>query len=94
MPGWRHAHFQDPPTKSLLFDSMVCPASTYHSPCWDPDLLDVDWTRVERLEVLLLARMICCTPSTPHQIVLAKFGASPPHIESGQVEGIPQEGRN
>ena len=72
-----HSHFQDPRTKSLLFDSLVRPAGMYGSPCWGADLLDREWARVERLQILMFARMIRSKPSVPHQIILAEFGASP-----------------
>ena len=44
-----HSHFQDPRTKSLLFDSLVCLAGMYGSPWWGADLVDTEWARVEHL---------------------------------------------
>ena len=77
-----HSHFQDPWTKSLLFDSLVRPASMYGSPWWGADLSDTEWARVKPLQILMFARMIRSKPSVPHQIILAKFNTSPLQLDA------------
>ena len=72
-----HSHFQDLRSKSLLFDSLVCPTGIYGSSCCRPDLSDMEWMRVEHFQILMLVRMIRSKPLVPHHIILIEFGASP-----------------
>lgn len=76
------SHFQHPDTKSLLFDTLARPAAMYASPFWAPDLDARGWRRVERLQVLMLSRMIRAKSSVPHEIMLAEFGATPLALEA------------
>ena len=73
---FRH-HFQDISSKLSLFDSLVRPTVLYGSVAWGPSLITSDWASIERVQTLLLRRIIRCHRLTPHSIVLAKFGAHP-----------------
>ena len=77
-----HSHFQDPRAKSLLFDSLVRPTGMYSSPCWRADLSDTKWVRIERLQILMFARMIHSKPSIPHHIILAEIDALPLQLDA------------
>lgn len=60
-----------------LLDSLVKPSVLYGSTVWGPSLLESDWASVERVQTLFLQRIIRCHWFTPHNIVLAEFGAHP-----------------
>lgn len=76
------AHFQDPGTKCLLFDTLVRPAAMYGA-FWGPGLPNREWSRIERLQILMCSRMIRSKPSTPHSVILqAKFTATPLQIDA------------
>ena len=69
--------FQDTTTKMSLLDSLVKPTVLYGSTVWGPSLLEFDWAFVERVQTLFLRRIIKCHRFSPHNIVLAEFGAHP-----------------
>ena len=54
----------------------------YGNPCWGPNFLDTKWAWVECLKILMFALMIHNKPSIPHQIILAKFKASPLQLDT------------
>ena len=60
-----------------LFDSLVRPTVLYGSVVWGPSLIASDWASIERVQTLLLHRIIRCHRFTPHSIVLAEFGVHP-----------------
>ncbi|MCO5586104.1 hypothetical protein L7F22_040043 [Adiantum nelumboides] len=80
--GCHQTHFQEHRTKSWLFDTLVTPALLYAAPVWTPGLSEQAWSRLERPQILLLARMIRSKPSVPHDIVRAEFGAPPMVVEA------------
>lgn len=40
-----HAHFQDPPTKTWLVDTLVCPTALYGAPFWGCDMPTSQWKK-------------------------------------------------
>jgi hypothetical protein len=78
---FRH-HFQDISSKMSLMDSLIRPTVLYGSEIWGPSLLESDWASVERVQTLLLRRIIRCKQSVPHHIILAEFGARPFRLET------------
>ncbi|MCO5602246.1 hypothetical protein L7F22_056374 [Adiantum nelumboides] len=78
--GCHQTHFQEPCTKSWLFDTLVTPALLYAAPVWTPGLSEQAWSKLER--PLLLARMIRSKPSVPHDIVRAEFSTPPMVVEA------------
>ena len=76
------AHFQKPRTKVWLFDTLVTPALMYAAAVWALGLSASSWTQIERLQVLMLSRMIRSKPSVPHDIVRAEFAAPPMLVEA------------
>jgi hypothetical protein len=53
----RH-HFQDISSKMSLMDSLIRPIVLYGSEIWGPSLLEFDWASTERVQTLLLRRII------------------------------------
>jgi hypothetical protein len=73
---FRH-HFQDISSKMSLMDSLIQPIVLYGSKIWGPSLLESDWASTERVQTLLLRRIIRCKQTIPQHIILAEFGARP-----------------
>jgi len=71
---FRH-HFQDISSKLKLMDTLIRPTVLYGSEIWGPSLLESDWAAAERVQTLLLRRIIRCKRTIPQQIILAEFGA-------------------
>jgi len=63
-------------------DTLIYPTVLYGSKVWGPCLLEINWTSVERVQILLLRRIIRCKQIIPQQIILAKFGARPLWLET------------
>ncbi|MCO5574914.1 hypothetical protein L7F22_028709 [Adiantum nelumboides] len=80
--GCHKTHLQEPRTKGWLFNTLVTPALLYAAPVWTPGLSKQVWSRLERPQILLLARMIRSKPSVPHDIMRAEFGAPPMVVEA------------
>ncbi|MCO5546787.1 hypothetical protein L7F22_000223 [Adiantum nelumboides] len=80
--GCHQTQFQEPRTKGWLFDTLVTPALLYAAPIWTLGLSKQAWSRLEKPQILLLARMIRSKPSVPHDIVRAEFGAPPMVVEA------------
>jgi hypothetical protein len=62
-------HFQDISSKMSLMDTLVQPTILYGSEVWGPGLLEFDWSSTERVQIILLHRIIRCkqdSPSTHH----------------------------
>jgi hypothetical protein len=78
---FRH-HFQDISSKMSLMDSLIRPTVLYGSEIWGPSLLESDWASVERVQTLLLRRIIRCKQTVPQHIILAEFGARPFRLET------------
>lgn len=78
---FRH-HFQDISSKLSLMDTLIRPTVLYGSEIWGPSLLESDWAAVERVQTLLLRRIIRCKCTIPQQIILAEFGAQPFCLET------------
>ena len=56
-------------------DSLIRPIVLYGLEIWGPSLLELDWASIERVQTLLLCRIIRYKQTVPHHIILAKFGA-------------------
>ena len=54
----------------------------YGSEIWGPSLLESDWASSERVQIVLLRRIIRCKQTVPQHIILAKFGAQPFRLET------------
>jgi hypothetical protein len=78
---FRH-HFQDISSKMSLMDTLICPTILYGSKIWGPSLLESDWASAERVQILLLRRIIRCKQTVPQHIILAEFGAQPFRLET------------
>jgi hypothetical protein len=65
-----------------LMDSLIRPTVLYGSKIWGPSLLESNWTSIERVQTLLLCRIIRCKQTVPHHIILAEFGARPFRLET------------
>jgi hypothetical protein len=75
-------HFQDISSKMSLMDSFIRPIFLYGSKICGPSLLESDWASVERVQTLLLRRIIRCKQIVTHHIILAEFGARPFQLET------------
>lgn len=62
-------------------DTLICPTVLYSSEIWGPSLLELDWVSAERVQTLLLRRLIRCKQTVPEHIILAEFGAQPFRLE-------------
>jgi len=71
---FRH-HFQDISSKMSLLDSLLRPTILQGSEVWGPSLLELDWTLVERVWVLLLQCINRCEQIVPRHVILAEFWA-------------------
>ena len=60
-----------------LLNTLICPTVLYGSEIWGPSLLKSDWASAERVQILLLQRIIRCKQTVPQHIILAEFGAQP-----------------
>lgn len=60
-----------------LMDSLVRPTILYVSKVWGPCLLKANWASAERVQILLLRRIIRCKHIVPQYIILTEFGARP-----------------
>lgn len=58
-----------------LMNTLVCPTVLYGSEIWGPYLLESDWASTERVQTLLLRRIIRCKKTVSQHIILADFGA-------------------
>ena len=74
--AFRH-HFQDISSKMDLLNTLIRPTVLYGSEIWGPSLLETDWASAERVQILLLRRIIICKQTVPQHIILAEFGAHP-----------------
>ncbi|KAJ7110697.1 hypothetical protein O6H91_Y570600 [Diphasiastrum complanatum] len=52
------SHIYDAPSKCSLFDTMVTPTALYAAEAWCTSLTSSDWSRISRLQVTMLSRMI------------------------------------
>jgi hypothetical protein len=75
-------HFQDISSKMSLMDTLIRPTVLYGSEIWGPSLLESDWASAERVQILLLRRIIRCKQTVPQHIILAEFGAQPFRLET------------
>ena len=65
-----------------LVDALIRPTILYGSKVWGPSLLETDWAVAERVQILLLRRIIRCKQTVPQQIILAEFGAQTFRLET------------
>ena len=63
-------------------DALIRPTVLYGSEVWGPLLLETDWALAERVQILLLRRIIRCKQTVPQHIILAEFGAQPFRLEA------------
>ena len=60
-----------------LLNTLIRPIVLYGAEIWGPSLLESDWASVERVQILLLRRIIKCKQIVLQHIILAEFGAQP-----------------
>ena len=65
-----------------LLNTLIYPTVLYGSEIWGPSLLESDWASPERVQILLLRRIIRCKQTVPQHIILADFGAQPFRLET------------
>ena len=75
-------HFQNISSKMDLLNTLICPIVLYGSEVWGPSLFESDLASAERVQILLLWRIIRCKQIVPQHIILAKFGAQPFRLET------------
>ena len=63
-------------------DSLIIPIVLYGPKIWGLSLLESDWAMTERVQVLMLCRIIKCKRTTPHAIVQVEFVDPPFKIET------------
>lgn len=68
------------PADQVSSHSLVRPAGMYGNLCWGPDLSNMEWARVEHLQILMFAWMIHNKPSVSHQILLAELMLAQSHL--------------
>ena len=78
---FRH-HFQDISSKMDLLNTLIRPTVLYGSEIWAPSLLKSDWALAERLQILLLRRIIKCKQIVSQDIILTEFRAQPFCLET------------
>lgn len=74
--------FQDISSKMHLMDSLIQPTMLYGFEVWGPSMLEVDWASSERVQTLLLWRIIRCKQTIPQHIILLEFSAQLFHLET------------
>ena len=75
-------HFQDISSKMDLLNTLIRSTVLYGSEIWGPSLLESDWASTERVQILLLRRIIRCKQTMPQHIILAEFGSHPFRLET------------
>ena len=65
-----------------LLDTLIHPTILYGLEIWGPSLLESDWASAERVQILLLRRIIRGKQAVPQHIILAEFGAHPFRLET------------
>jgi hypothetical protein len=73
--------FQDISSKLYLMEAIIRPTVLYGSEIWGSSLLQTDWARLERVQTLLLRRIIRCKRTVPQPIIQAEFGVHPFRLE-------------
>lgn len=73
---FRH-DFQGTLTKMSLLDSLVRLTALYSFTIWGHSLLESDWASMERIHFRMLQCILRCRRFTPHNVILAEFGAHP-----------------
>jgi hypothetical protein len=73
--------FQDISSKLYLMEAIIRPTVLYGSEIWGPSLIQTDWARLERVQTLLLRRIIRCKRTVPQSIIQAEFGVQPFRLE-------------
>jgi hypothetical protein len=73
--------FQDISSKLYLMEAIIRPTVLYGSEIWGPSLIQTDWARLERVQTLLLRRIIRCKCTVPQSIIQAEFGVQPFRLE-------------
>jgi hypothetical protein len=73
--------FQDISSKLYLMEAIIRPTVLYGSEIWGPSLIQTDWARLERVQTLLLRRIIRCKHTVPQSIIQAEFGVQPFRLE-------------
>ena len=64
-----------------VLNTLIRPTVLYGSEIWGPSLLESDWALAERVQILLLRRIIRCKQTVPQHIIPAEFGAQPFRLE-------------
>jgi len=62
-------------------NTLFRPTVLYDSEVWGPSLLEFDLSSVERVQIILLCRIIRCKQIVPQPIILVEFGAHPFRLE-------------
>jgi len=55
-------------------DSLVRPTVLYGLEVWGPYLLESNWASAQRVQIILLCRIIRCKQTVPHTIILVESG--------------------
>jgi hypothetical protein len=66
-------------------EAIIRPIVLYGSEIWGLSLLQTDWARLERVQTLLLRRIIHCKQTVPQPIIQAEFGVHPFALRSSSV---------
>ena len=65
-----------------LLNTLIRPTVLYGLEIWGPSLLEADWALAERVQILILRRIIKSKQTVPQHIVLTEFGAQPFRLET------------
>jgi hypothetical protein len=73
--------FLDILSKLYFMEAIIRPAVLYGSEIWGSSLLQTDWAKLERVQTLLLRRIIRSKWTVLQSIIQAEFGVHPFHFK-------------